>query len=36
MKLLFPLVFCLFPAFYAVVLGPSMVRIFREFVWGGQ
>jgi len=35
-KLLFPLVFCLFPAFYAVVLGPSMVRIFREFVWGGQ
>ncbi|MCC7032026.1 MAG: type II secretion system F family protein [Acidobacteria bacterium] len=35
-KLLFPLVFCLFPAFYAVVLGPSMVRIFRQFVWGGQ
>jgi tight adherence protein C len=35
-KLLFPLVFCLFPAFYTVVLGPSMVRIFRNFVWGGQ
>jgi tight adherence protein C len=35
-KLLFPLVFCLFPAFYTVVLGPSMVRIFKEFVWGGQ
>jgi tight adherence protein C len=35
-KLLFPLVFCLFPAFYTVVLGPSMVRLFREFVWGGQ
>jgi tight adherence protein C len=35
-KLLFPLVFCLFPAFYTVVLGPSMVRIFRQFVWGGQ
>jgi tight adherence protein C len=34
-KLLFPLVFCLFPAFYTVVLGPSMVRIFKEFVWGG-
>ena len=33
-KLLFPLVFCLFPAFYLVVLGPSMLRIFREFVWG--
>jgi hypothetical protein len=29
-------VFCLFPAFYTVVLGPSMVRLFREFVWGGQ
>jgi len=28
-KLLFPLVFCLFPAFYVLVLGPSMIRIFR-------
>jgi len=35
-KLLFPLVFCLFPAFYVVVLGPSMIRIFRQFIWGGQ
>jgi tight adherence protein C len=35
-KLLFPLVFCLFPAFYTVVLGPSMLRIFREFIWAGQ
>jgi tight adherence protein C len=35
-KLLFPLVFCLFPAFYLVVLGPSMIRIFRDFVWGLQ
>jgi tight adherence protein C len=34
-KMLFPLVFCIFPAFYLVVLGPSMIRIFREFVWGG-
>jgi tight adherence protein C len=33
-KLLFPLVFCLFPAFYTVVLGPSMVQIFRVLVWG--
>jgi tight adherence protein C len=33
-KLLFPLVFCLFPAFYLVVIGPSIIRIFREFVWG--
>ena len=29
-KLLFPLVFCLFPAFYLVVLGPSMLSIFRQ------
>jgi tight adherence protein C len=35
-KLLFPLVFCLFPAFYLVVLGPSMLRIFRDFIWGMQ
>ena len=33
-KLLFPLVFCLFPAFYLVVLGPSVLRIFRQMVWG--
>lgn len=33
-KLLFPLVFCLFPAFYIVVLGPSMIRIFRQLVFG--
>lgn len=35
-KLLFPLVFCLFPAFYTVVLGPAMIRIFTQFVWAGQ
>jgi tight adherence protein C len=33
-KLLFPLVFCLFPAFYLVVIGPSMLQIFRQLVWG--
>ena len=33
-KLLFPLVFCLFPAFYVVVVGPSMLQIFRHFVYG--
>jgi tight adherence protein C len=32
-KLLFPLVFCLFPAFYVIVLGPSMLGIFRNFVY---
>jgi tight adherence protein C len=34
-KMLFPLVFCIFPAFYLVVIGPSMLRIFRQFIWGG-
>jgi tight adherence protein C len=33
-KLLFPLIFCLFPAFYTVVLGPSIIQIFRVMVWG--
>ena len=33
-KLLFPLVFCLFPAFYVIVLGPSMVRLYRQFIGG--
>lgn len=28
-KLVFPLVFCLFPAMYVVVLGPSVLRIIR-------
>ena len=34
-KLLFPLIFCLFPAFYTVVLGPSIIRIWRELILGG-
>jgi tight adherence protein C len=28
-KLVFPLVLCLFPAFYLVALGPTMIRFFR-------
>lgn len=31
-KLLFPLVFCLFPAFYVIVVGPAIVQIYRQFV----
>jgi tight adherence protein C len=34
-KLLFPLIFCLFPAFYVVVLGPAIIRIWRELINGG-
>jgi tight adherence protein C len=30
-KLVFPLVFCLFPAMYVVVLGPAILRIIRVF-----
>lgn len=33
-KLLFPLVFCLFPAFFTVVLGPAAVQIYRQFILG--
>ena len=31
-KLVFPLVLCLFPAVYAVCMGPVVVRIYRSFL----
>jgi tight adherence protein C len=37
-KLVFPLVFCLFPAFYLVSLGPALlqfIRVFADAVLGG-
>jgi tight adherence protein C len=31
-KLAFPLVFCLFPAFYVVTLAPAAIRIYRTLI----
>jgi tight adherence protein C len=33
-KLVFPLVFFLFPALYTVILGPLVIRILRVFIQG--
>ncbi len=33
-KLVFPLVFCLFPAMYVVTLGPAAIRIIRVLLQG--
>ena len=30
-KLVFPLVFCLFPAFYLITLGPAILQFVRVF-----
>jgi tight adherence protein C len=34
-KLVFPLVFCLFPAFYVVTLGPAIIKFINAFGAGG-
>jgi tight adherence protein C len=34
-KLVFPLVFCVFPAVYAVTIGPAAIAIYRAFLGAG-
>jgi tight adherence protein C len=34
-KLVFPLVFCLFPAFFVVVLGPGIIKLVNAFSSSG-
>ena len=32
MKMVFPLVLCIFPSIFVVLLGPAMIQIFETLV----
>ena len=34
-KIVFPLLFCIFPALFVVLLGPAVIQIYRAFTAGG-